>query len=159
MRRLIVLTLMMLCAFTTQAQGVQQEEKSQMAYERQRIGIDYSIPDFSTKRIDDDIIGEHLADMLKFLKSNYKSGSCNGRLMSIVREQNDFFFPPQIKSLAIRKITKEGDVITIETRVTLSKNDEKINKLDFQFVFEKGVSNNWNVNHLFSYLSTACKDY
>ena len=148
---------MMLCAFNMQAQSVQQED-SQIEFTRGRIGIDYSMPDFSTKRIDGSIIGDHLAEMLKFLKTNYKSGSCNGRLMSIVREQNDFVYPPQIKSLAIRKITKEGDVITIETRVTLSKNDEKINNLDFQFVFEKGVSNNWNVNRLFSYLSQASQE-
>lgn len=149
---------MMLCAFNAQTQGVQQEENSQMAYERQRIGIDYFIPDFSTKRIDGDIIGEHLADMLKYLKSNYKSGTCNGRLMSIVREENEFVYPPQIKSLAIRKTTNEGDVITIETRVTLSKNDEKINKLDYQFVFEKGVSKSQSVNSLFTYLSKAIQE-
>ena len=54
----------LVCAFNVQAQDVQRAEDSQIEFTRGRIGIDYSMPDFSTKKIDGSIIGEHLADML-----------------------------------------------------------------------------------------------
>lgn len=158
MRRLLIMVLLVLCAFNVQAQNVRQEEDSQIEFTRGRIGIDYSMPDFSTKRIDGSIIGEHLADMLKFLKTNYKGGSCYGKLMSIVRQDNDFVFPPEIKSIKIREITKVGDVITVNTRVVLSKNDEGVNNLDIPFVFEKGVSKSQLVNSLFVYLSKSIQE-
>ena len=157
MRRLLLMMLLTLFAFNMQAQNVQQED-SQIEFTRGRIGIDYSMPDFSTKRIDGSIIGYHLADMLKFLKSNYKSGSCNSRLLKIVREGNDFIIPPKIKGFKIREISKVGDVITVNTRVTLYKNGEGINQLDIPFIIEKGVPKSQSINSLFVYLSKSIQE-
>lgn len=75
MKKILVIILLALSAFTLQAQNNNQEEDVQVVWTRNRIGIDYSIPDFSTKRIDASIIGDHLANMLSLLRSQYKESA------------------------------------------------------------------------------------
>ena len=158
MRKLLLLIILALCSFAAQAQNVQHEDDSHIAFERARIGIDYSMPDFSTKRIDGDTIGNNLADMLDYLKSNYSSGVCKNRLMSIVSEDVVFIIPPQIKSFKIQEINKVGDVITIETKMTFTKNEERIKELNVPFVFDRGISPSSSVNSLFKSLNRAVHD-
>lgn len=78
--------------------------------------------------------------------------------MSIVRKQYDSLVPPEIKNLKVIEISKTGDVITVKTKVFLSKNEEGISNLEIPFVFDKGISDNWLVNNLFIYLSRASQD-
>ena len=56
----------------------QQQEDVKVIFMRNRIGIDYSIPDFSTKRISASIIGDHLAEMLALLQVDYKKTHTTG---------------------------------------------------------------------------------
>ena len=60
---------------------------------------------------------------------------------------------PEIKKFVIIEITKKGDLITVQTRYTLTKNEEGIKTLDIPFVFDKGVSESCSVNSLFMALS------
>ena len=69
MKKVLTIILLAFSALTLQAQNNNQEEDVQVVWTRHRIGIDYSIPDFSTKRIDASIIGDHLADILTLLRS------------------------------------------------------------------------------------------
>lgn len=131
----------------------QQQEDVQVIFMRNRIGIDYSIPDFSTKRISASIIGDHLAEMLALLQADYKGNAYNRRLKAILRGQQDFLVTPEIKKFTIMEVTKKGDVITVKTRYTLSKNSEGIKTMDIPFVFDKGVSDSFSVNILFADLS------
>lgn len=158
MRRLLILLFVLVCSFNVQAQDIEQQEDSQIVFTRGRIGIDYSMPDFSTKRIDGSIIGGHLADMLNFLVLNYSNGPCKSKLMSIIRKQYDSLVPPEIKNLKVIEISKTGDIITVKTKVFLSKNEEGISNLEIPFVFDKGISQNWLVNNLFIYLSRVCQE-
>lgn len=153
MKKFLAIILLALSALTLQAQKDNQRKEAQIVWTRNRIGIDYSIPDFSTKRIDASIIGDHLAGMLALLKSQYKEGAYHRRLISIMREQQDFFLTPEIKKFAITGITKKGDVIIVQTKYTLAKNEEGIKTLDIPFVFYKGVSESYSVNSLFMALS------
>ena len=143
MNKFLAIILLGLSALTLQAQNNTQEEDAQVVWTRNRIGIDYSIPDFSTKKIDASIIGDHLADMLYLLRSQYKEGAYYRRLISIMREQQDFFLTPEIKKFSITGITKKGDVITIQTRYTLTKNEEGIRTLNIPFEFVKGISDSY----------------
>lgn len=153
MKKFLAIILLGLSALTLQAQNNYQEDDRQIVWTRNRIGIDYSIPDFSTKRIDASIIGDHLADMLTLLRSQYKENAYYRRLISIMREQQDFLVTPEIKKFVITEITKKGDVITVQTKYTLTKNEESIKTLDIPFVFDKGVSESYSVNSLFMALS------
>lgn len=153
MKKFLAIILLAFSALTLQAQNNNQEEDVQVAWTRNRIGIDYSIPDFSTKRIDASIIGDHLADMLSLLRSQYKESAYYRRLISIMRERQDFLRTPEIKKFVITGITKKGDVIPVQTKYTLTKNDVGIETLDIPFVFDKGVSESYSVNSLFEALS------
>ena len=51
------------------------------------------------------------------------------------------------------EVTKQGDVITVKTRYTLTKNSEGIKTMDIPFVFDKGDSDSFSVNILFADLS------
>ena len=153
MKKFLTIILLVLSTFTLQAQNNDQRKEAQIAWTRNRIGIDYSIPDFSTKRIDASIVGDHLADMLSLLRSQYKESAYYRRLISIMREKQDFLRTPEIKKFVIVEITKKGDVITVQTKYTLTKNEESIKTLDIPFVFDKGVSESYSVNSLFTALS------
>lgn len=136
----------------------QQQEDVQVIFMRNRIGIDYSIPDFSTKRINASIIGDHLAEMLALLQADYKENAYYRRLISILRDQQDFLKTPEIKKFTITEITKQGNVITVKTRYTLTKNPEGIKTIDIPFVFDKGVSDSFSVNSLFADLSRDVRE-
>ena len=76
-----------------------------------------------------------------------------------MREQQDFFLTPEIKKFTITEITKKGDAITIQTRYTLTKNEEGIKTLNIPFEFVKGISNSYSVNSLFTALSRDVQDF
>ena len=153
MKKFLAIILLALSALTLQAQSNNQQEDPQVLFLRGRIGIDYSIPDFSTKRIDASIIGDHLADMLALLQADYKESAYNRRLISILRDNQDFLKTPEIKKFIIAEVTKQGDVMTVKTRYTLTKNSEGIKTIDISFIFDKGVSDSFSVNSLFDDLS------
>ncbi len=77
MRKLIVILLMSFCAFCSYAQTTSQQENPKVTELRQQIGIDYSMPDFKTKKIDEGVIGTHLAGMLNLLQKYYNDGTYN----------------------------------------------------------------------------------
>ena len=158
MKKFLTIILLALSALTLQAQSNNQQEDPQEIFMLSRIGIDYSVPDFSTKRIDASIIGDHLADMLALLQADYKESAYNRRLIAILREQQDFLKTPEIKKFVITEITKQGDVITVKTKYTLTKNPEGIKTIDIPFVFDKGVSDSFSVNSLFSDLSQSIRE-
>ena len=91
--------------------------------------------------------------MLALLQADYKGNAYNRRLKAILRGQQDFLVTPDIKKFTITEITKKGDVITVKTRYTLTKNSESIKIMDIPFVFDKGVSDSFSVNSLFADLS------
>ena len=57
----------MLYTISISAQTTQQSEEARTAELREKIGIDYSMPDFNTSSLNGKVIGERLAKMLQFL--------------------------------------------------------------------------------------------
>lgn len=145
--------MLMVCAFGAQAQTATQQEDPKVAELRQQIGIDYSMPDFKTKKIDGAVIGTHLAGMLNLLQKYYYDGTYNWKLAAIVKEQKGMISQVSIDKLKINEIVKEGDIISIKMNIILSKNSEEIKNADIVVVFDKGVSESQTVSSLFSYLS------
>ena len=54
-----------------QCLSAQEQDDKKREELRQQIGLDYSMPDYSVNKIDDEKIGTHLANMLRFLERNY----------------------------------------------------------------------------------------
>lgn len=154
MKRLLFVFLMAFCcSFGLRAQTTEQQEDPKVTEMRKQIGIDFSMPDFKTKKIDGEVIGKHLAGMLNLLQKYYNDGTYNWKLAAIVKEQNSLVSQVSIDKLKITEIKKDGDKIIVKMSVKLSKNAEGIKNTEIVVVFDKGVSESQNVNSLFSYLS------
>lgn len=153
MRILITIIALICCSFCAFAQETTQEEDPKVVQMRKDIGIDYSMPDFKTKKIDGEVIGTHLAGMLNLLQKFYKDGSYNWKLAAIVQEQKGMVSQASIDKLKITEISKEGGIITVKMSTKLSKNSEKVKTAVIIVMFDKGVSDSPTVNSLFSYLS------
>lgn len=75
MKKLLIIIMLMACAYCAQAQTAVQQEDSKVTELLHQIGIDYSMPDFKTKKIDGVVIGTHLAGMLNLLQKYYNDGT------------------------------------------------------------------------------------
>lgn len=154
MKRIVFVFLMLFCcASGLMAQTTEQPEDPKVAELRQQIGIDYSMPDFKTKKIDGAVIGTHLAGMLNLLQKYYNDGTYNWKLAAIVKEQKGMVTQVSIDKMKVTEVSKKGDIITIIMNTRLSKNSEGIKTADITVAFDKGVSESQTVNSLFSYLS------
>lgn len=159
MNRYLVLTsLLMLFSQSLSAQTTQQSEDTRNVELRQGLGIDYSMPDFSTSKIDGKVIGERLAKLLQQLQSKYDNCVLNQYISLIQCEQIENLNYATVEKLNITKISKVGDIITIEAKTKLSKNAAKVNNAKLTFVFNKGVSESISVNDLFIYLGRYIKE-
>lgn len=161
MKKLIFLLFMLFCSLGASAQlsvgG--QTDSARMAEMREKIGIDYSMPDFDTKKIDGKVIGARLAKILEFLQKNYTQGTYNRQLANIRFEATE---DPKVRFLGVDKIkidriTKTGNVVVIRVN-TSSKNESKEKLMhEFDMVFERGVSKSEKVNSLFLDVSRYIK--
>lgn len=145
--------MLMACAFGAQAQTAMHQEDPKVVQMRKDIGIDYSMPDFKTKKIDGAVIGTHLAGMLNLLQKYYNDGTYNWKLAAIVKEQKGMVSQVSIDKLKINEVSKVGDRIIVKMNTKLSKNSEGIKNADIVILFDKGVSESQTANSLFSYLS------
>jgi hypothetical protein len=156
---LFTMFLLLLGAATLSAQPAGQSKEDQKAMElRQQLNIDYSMPDFSVKKIDGNIIGTRLAQMLQRLQDKYTDDIYNQYLSKMVCEQNDSLYYVTISDFKIKNISKTGDVIKIKSSVRLSKNPLGIKDTEIDLVFVSGVSDSKSVNDLFSLLSRYIKE-
>lgn len=120
-----------------------------------KIGIDMSVPDFDTRTIDANVIGDRLAKILTFLQENYTHSPYERRLITIIGNQNEKLgsAPFHIKNLKLVSVSKHGDALTIKYNVQLEKNLANVKKADLSFAFIDGVSEDESVNELFSVMS------
>lgn len=125
---------------------------------RQKLGIDYSMPDFSTSKIDGKVIGERLAKLLQQLQSKYDDSVLNQYISLIQCEQVENLSYAIVEKLNITRISKVGDVITIEAKTKLGNNAAKVKNAKLTFVFNKGVSESTSVNDLFKDLGRYIKE-
>ena len=140
------------------AQTSSQSEDEKTIEYRQKIGIDYSMPDFNTSKIDGKVIGTRLAKMLALLMNRYDDYVFNQRVSFIQCEQLENLNYAKVEKLSISKISKVGDVITIKFKTKMSPNSAKIKNAEMTFCFTKGVSESIAVNDLFSNLGRYIKD-
>lgn len=83
MRKLVTIIALLCCTFCAFAQEEVQQEDPKVTELRQQIGIDYSMPDFKTKKIDGAIIGTHLAGCSIFYKSTTTMVLTTGSLLPL----------------------------------------------------------------------------
>ena len=160
MKKILFICVIFLSALSVPAQTTPQGEDEKAIEVRQKIGIDYSVPDYDVKKPDAKVMGWRLAKMLQKLEQNYQQGVYNRMLASI---RSEILEEPRIRYIAVNKmkilkVKKVGEVITIS--ISTSSKNETLGKLNHEFdiKFVKGVSDYDTVNQLFSDLSRYVKE-
>ena len=122
---------------------------------RQKLNLDYSMADYSVKKIDERKMGSHLANILRYFEENGTRGTLTPWIGSILSEQNQSFKNRyiELKKLKLQKASKTGNEITIIYHATLQGSADLPSQADLTFHFLDGVSESKPVNEMFSYIS------
>ena len=158
MKKRIILLMMLTCTISMNAQWSEQSHDAKTEELRQELNIDYSMPDYSVKKIDEKTIGPHLTKQLQFLMSHYKEHVINDYLSEILYEQTGDLRYIKVKALKILEISKQGNVITIRMKASLAPNPLKLSTSEIPMTFVEGVSDSKSVNTIFSYISRYMKE-
>ena len=158
MKKFLLVFCLLFGAINLFAQTTQQSEDARTAELRQKIGIDYSMPDFNTSSINGKVIGTHLAKMLQNLQDNALDCVWSARIIAVCCEQIEGLQYATLEKFKIRSISKSGDVITVKANVKLGKNAAGVKNTDIQMVFDKSVSTSQTINDLFSDLGRYIKE-
>lgn len=122
---------------------------------KKAIGLDTTVPDFDTNKIDAKVMGSRLANLLNYLLENYNQESYELQIAQILGEQNESLqhLYYNIKKMQFAHASKQGDVMTVLMHVWPDKNKADVNQADLMFRFVDGVSDDQTTNALFSYMS------
>ena len=154
-----LLSLLLLLGATTLS--AQSQPQSQIAkYDirtvedlRQQISLDVEMPDYTTKKIDADVIGDHLAKMLNLLVNNIADRWYVQKMSSILSSQDAQLKYVIVDKIRVQRISKRDNEITVKLKTWLSPNSSGLKTADVSFRFIDGVSDNQDVNDLFGHLS------
>ena len=155
-KQLLTLLILFIGTTTTFSQlrtvGTDSERKTEY---KKAIGLDTTIPDFDTNKIDAQLMGSRLANLLNYLLENYHQESYELQLVQILSKQNESLqhLYYKIKKMQFANASKQGDIIAITMNVWLDKNQADVNQTDLIFRFVDGASDDLTTNSLFSYMS------
>ena len=150
----LLFTLVSLTSFAQLRVSTQTDAEKQAVY-RERIGLDYSMPNYSVKKIDEAKMGTRLANILRYFEESMNQGQYNRWLATILGEQHEelrtlYFYVKKIKLLSV---SKKGNEIIITYKVWPENNPAKVKQAEVQFLFKEGVSDSQTTNELFSTMS------
>ena len=130
-------------------------DSERIAEYKKAIGLDTTVPDFDTKKIDAKVMGSRLANLLNYLLENYNQDTYELQIAQILGEQNESLqhLYYRIKKMKFANASKQDDIITIVMNVWPDKNKVDVNQAEMIFRFIDGVSDDRTVNDLFSYMS------
>ena len=127
-----------------------QSNESQELYNakvRETLALDYSMPDYSVRKIDSKIMGPRLAAILTKLNEMYKQEIYIHKLSFIQSEQVEGLNYTPIKSMKLDRVLKVGNEISVQYITTLRSNNQR-KKSVLKFIVRDGVSDNSTVNDL-----------
>ena len=152
--KLLLTCLLMQFAFCVNAQNIGQGDDKKTIEYRETIGLDYSMPDYSTSKVDAKVIGTRLAAILHSLERNYKQAFYNRLLANIIASQmnNPNYSSVPVYKVKILKVIKKGDNIMISIKTSFKTTNSGNRNYDLTLRFIQGVSNDNTTNLLFSEL-------
>ena len=155
----ISLLILFSIALSAPAQAFAQNEDVQAEKWRQKIDLDYTVPDYSVKKPDAKVMGWRLAKILQSLEQNYTQPVYSHYLTMILSHQmsDDSSLYMPIYKLKILNIQKQDSVITV--RVKFFSKTEESGKVEqeVQLIFVNSISEDDTVNTLFSELGQYIK--
>ena len=154
----IITTLMLMVSMgmTAQTKTVQTDEYKDEV--RAKLQLDYSMPDYSTSKIDSKVIGLRLAKILNKMLEMSKNGTNLSTLSVIQGRQIEGLNYCIIKSLKLNKIVKRGNELTLSFDTTLKENAKNLKKAQLVFNFFDGVSDDVATNDFFANICRYIKE-
>ena len=144
-----------LSAQSHQPSDLRPQTSDRMAAYREAIGLDMSVPDFSTKKIDAKVMGPRLAGILEYMLENCTQGTYSRLIAQMIGEQVDelkhAYF--NIKKMKFVSASKKGNELSILMKVWPDKNTRDVKQADLTIHFVDGVSESQSANELFTYMS------
>lgn len=141
-----------LSAQSHQPSDIRPQPSDRMAAYREAIGLDMTVPDFSTKNIDAKEMGTRLAGILEYLLENYKQGTYERQITLMIGEQVEelklTYF--NIKKMKFVSASKKGNEITILLRIWPDKTIGDMKQVDLSIHFKDGASDSRTANEMFS---------
>ena len=136
-------------------QTAEQRDSARQVEYREKIGLDYSMSDFSVTSIDEKKMGSRLANLLHFYEEVKEQGMYTRLVNTILGEQNEEFEHTfiEVKKQKLIKVEKSANEITIIYRLWLNKNPKNIKQADVSFHFKDGISESQTVNDMFCNMS------
>lgn len=160
--RILLVTLFVLVTLSIQAQPTDVSAtvaKTQSETQvRETLALDYSMPDYSTSRINAKVMGQRLAAILEAVNENYKQPKYLSRLSLMQKSQLEDVSYCSVKKMKLKKVEKQGNTITITYDTELEPNVQNIKKAQLVFRFVDGVSENNSVNDFFCSICRYIKE-
>ena len=153
----IITLLMLMVSMIASAQiwvGYKSDSVKTAEY-REKIALDYSMPDYSVTTIDEKKIGSRLANILRYYEEANDQNMYRRKIAAILAEQNEAFeySSPEFIKQKLVKIEKSADEITVVYKLWLDKNPANLKQVDILYHFKDGVSESNTVNEMFSHMS------
>lgn len=148
MKRLFAVSLLFLLPLLVLAQVNTSKEEAMKTY----VALDYSVPDFDTRRIDGKVIGTRLAKILHFMDEHSNDHTIQSLLTSILCEQESRLQYAIIENVKILNIRKTGPKIDVTIKMGIGKNQFKIKHAEIVLKFIDGVSESMPTNDLFIHI-------
>lgn len=141
---------MLVVSMAVSAQGkfVQTDEYKNEV--RNTLALDYSMPDYSSSKINAKVMGKRLSEILNKFHEIGLSQTNMGTLSVILAKQIDGMIYCAIKKVNLNRMVKQGNVITITYDTVLAENAMKMKKTQIVFTFVDGVSEDVATNDFFS---------
>ena len=156
--RMIITTLMLMASMVMSAQVktvLTDEYKNEV---REKLQLDYTMPDYSVSKIDAKVMGERLAKILTRINQVYWQDVYLSLLSMIQTCQIDGMSYGIIKHLKLKNVSKHGDEIRIEYKTSLNSNNLNLKSAVLVFSFIDGVSEDSAVNDFFSQICRYIKE-
>ena len=125
---------------------------------REKLALDYSMPDYSTSKIDAKVIGTRMAAILRKVQELKETDTSMGTLSIIQANQIDGMTYCRVKKVNLHNVQKRGNIITVTYDTELAENVKNLKTSQLVFHFVDGVSEDSAVNDFFSQISRYMKE-
>lgn len=133
---------------SAQVKTVQKDEYEKET--REKLLLDYSVPDYSTSKIDEKVMGPRLAKILEKTLEISRNGRNLGTLSVMQSNQIEGISYCWVEKIQLSKVIKRGNEITITFVTKLGDNAKNLKKAKLVFIFIDGVSKDIATNDFFS---------
>lgn len=125
------------------------KEEIYKAEVREKLQLDYTMPDYTTNKIDPKVMGPRLAAILTRINDIYTQPTNLSVLSVIQSSQVEGMSYGKIKKLKQSSVVKKGNEIRIDYITTMEPNNKNVKTANLSFVFIDGVSEDKSTNDFF----------